>query len=188
MNAKDFFPWSVQKVLSGETVVISKLTDLPPEADIDLENFRLYGTKSDVLVPLSVGGGPVFGVLTFAVIREEREWTETVVQQFKLLAQVFANALARKQMEEQLKGRLREIENLKQRLEQENIYLKEEVKLLVEHTDIVGQHVAMKKVLAQAEQVAGTRLFGSPPGGNRNRKRTAGQGHPQHEFAERPDC
>ncbi len=156
MNAKDFFPWSEQKVLSGETVAISKLTDLPPEAEIDLENYRLYGTKSNVLVPLSVGGGPVFGVLTFAVIREEREWTERVVQQFKLLAQVFANAIARRQMDEQLKGQLLKIENLKQRLEQENIYLKEEVKLLVEHTDIVGQHVAMKKVLAQVEQVAGT--------------------------------
>ena len=155
MNAKDFFPWSEQKVLNGETVVISKMTDLPPEAEIDLENYRLYGTKSNVLVPLSVGGGPVFGVLTFAVIQEEREWTERVVQQFKLLAQVFANALARRQMEEQLKGRLLEIENLKQRLEKENIYLKEEVKLLAEHTDIVGQHVAMKKVLAQVEQVAG---------------------------------
>jgi transcriptional regulator with GAF, ATPase, and Fis domain len=77
------------------------------------------------------------------------------VQQFKLVAQIFANAIAHKNMEEKLKQRLREIENLKQRLEKENIYLKEEVKLLVEHTDIVGQHVAMKKVLAQVEQVAG---------------------------------
>jgi transcriptional regulator with GAF, ATPase, and Fis domain len=76
------------------------------------------------------------------------------VQQFKLVAQIFANAIAHKNMEERLKQRLREIENLKQRLEQENIYLKEEVKFLVEHTDIVGQHVAMKKVLAQVEQVS----------------------------------
>jgi hypothetical protein len=57
MNAKTFFPWTEQKVLGGETVTISKLTDLPPEAEIDLENYRLYGTKSNVLVPLSVGGG-----------------------------------------------------------------------------------------------------------------------------------
>ena len=59
-------------------------------------------------------------------------------------------------MEEQLKGRLREIENLKQRLEHENIYLKEEVKLLAEHSEIVGQSSIMKNVLAQAEQVAQT--------------------------------
>jgi len=155
MNAKAFFPWSEQKVLGGETVTISKLTDLPPEAEIDLENYRLYGTKSNVLVPLSVGEKPVFGLLTFAVTRKEREWTETVVQQFKILAQVFANALERKRLENQRLEHLREIEELKQRLEKENIYLKEESKLLVDHTDIVGQHVAMKKVLTQAEQVAG---------------------------------
>jgi transcriptional regulator with GAF, ATPase, and Fis domain len=62
----------------------------------------------------------------------------------------------RKQMEEQLRENLREIENLKQRLERENIYLREEVRLLVEHTEIVGQSLAMKRVLAQAEQVART--------------------------------
>jgi transcriptional regulator with GAF, ATPase, and Fis domain len=56
----------------------------------------------------------------------------------------------------QLEERFQEIENLKQRLERENIYLQEEVKLLVEHTEIVGQSIAMKKVLTQAEQVAGT--------------------------------
>jgi formate hydrogenlyase transcriptional activator len=155
MNAKTFFPWSEEKVLGGETVTISKLTDLPPEAELDLENYRLYGTKSNVLVPLTVGGGPVFGLLTFAVTRKEREWTETVVQQFKIIAQIFANALERKLSEDQRLEHLREIEELKQRLENENIYLKEEVKLLIEHTDIVGQHVAMKKVLAQAKQVAG---------------------------------
>jgi len=90
---------AAQKVLRGQTVTISKMTDLPPEADRDRENFRAYGTKSDVLVPLSVGEGPVFGMLTFAVMREERSWPETVVTGFKLIAQVFANALARKRAE-----------------------------------------------------------------------------------------
>jgi formate hydrogenlyase transcriptional activator len=163
MNAGDFFPWVTQKFLDGETVTISKMTDLPPEAGTDRESFGLYGSKSGVYVPLSVGEGSVFGLLGFAVMREERIWPETVVTGFKLIAQVFANALARKQadaerkrMEDQLRERLQEIEELKQRLEKENIYLREEVRLLVEHTDIVGQSPAMKRVLAQAEQVAKT--------------------------------
>jgi transcriptional regulator with GAF, ATPase, and Fis domain len=59
-------------------------------------------------------------------------------------------------MDEQLKERLHEIEALKQRLERENIYLLEEIKLLIEHTDIVGQSPPMKKVLSQVEQVAKT--------------------------------
>jgi len=156
MNGRDFFPWTVQKVLNGEMVTISKMTDLPPEADRDRENFRAYGSKSNVLVPLSVGEGPVFGMLGFAVTREERRWPETIVMGFKLVAQVFASALARKQMEEQLREHFNEIEVLKQRLERENIYLREEIRLLFEHTDIVGQSVAMKTVLSQAEQVAQT--------------------------------
>ena len=132
------------------------MSDLPVEAGRDRESFALYGIKSVVVVPLSVGGGPIFGLLTFSVLREERDWPETIVKGFQLVAQVFANALARKRADEQLKRHVEEIEALKQRLERENIYLREEVKLLVEHTDIVGQSVAMKKVLSQAEQVAQT--------------------------------
>jgi PAS domain S-box-containing protein len=60
----------------------------------------------------------------------------------------------RKQMEDQLCERLREIEELKKSLEDENIYLQEEVKQLSEQAEIVGQSAAMKKVLLQAEQVA----------------------------------
>jgi transcriptional regulator with GAF, ATPase, and Fis domain len=155
-NALDLFPWETQKVLAGETVIIRKMSDLPPEAERDRETHRLFRTKSNVLVPLSVGGRPIFGLLTFSVRREERDWLETVVKGFRLIAQVFANALARKRADEQLKRHVGEIEELKQRLERENIYLREEVKLLAEHADIVGQSVAMKKVLTQAEQVAQT--------------------------------
>ena len=61
-----------------------------------------------------------------------------------------------KRMENQLRDHLQEIEELKQRLETENLYLQEEVKLLVEHKEIVGQSLAMKRVLAQVEQVART--------------------------------
>ncbi|NTV43980.1 MAG: sigma 54-interacting transcriptional regulator [Syntrophobacteraceae bacterium] len=156
LNATDFFPWTVQKVLSGETVTIAKMSDLPSEAARDRDCYRLYGTKSTVIVPLSVGGGPVFGALSFAVIREERNWLETIVKGFQLLAEVFANAFARKRADEELGKHLQEIKNLEQRLEAENIYLQEEVKLLADHAEIVGQSLAMKKVLSQAEQVAPT--------------------------------
>ena len=103
MDARVFLPWTTQKVLSGETLAISKMTDLPPEAGRDRETARVYGAKSDVLVPLSVGEGPVFGMLTFAVMREERSWPETVVNGFKIIAQVFANALARKRSDQLLR-------------------------------------------------------------------------------------
>ncbi len=282
MNGRDLFPWTVSKVLTGQILTISKMTDLPAEATRDLETWQLYETKSTVLIPLSVGGGPVFGVLAFAVIREERIWTDEIVEGFQLIAQIFANALARKQaekllhennarlslatdasgvglwdmevdagnvwateknrelfylapeeeikyesffrvihpddhelvhralqealrsgdeflieyrivspdgkikwitsrgkkylrssgepdrliglsidvterkqMEELLRQRLFEIEQLKKQLEKENIYLREEIELQGLHDEIVGRSPAMKQILAKVEQVAG---------------------------------
>ena len=106
LNPMDFYPWIVPKLLSGETVAVSKMTELPAEARRDRDNFDLFGTKSAVYVPLSVGKGPVFGVLGFVVTREERDWSKRVVQQFQLVAQIFANALARKQAEKSIEERL----------------------------------------------------------------------------------
>lgn len=156
MNVKDFFPWSARKTLGGETLAISKMSDLPAKAGRDREMFDRYGTRSVVVVPLSVGGGKAFGLLTFAVMREERDWSETVVHQFKLIAQIFANALVRKGMDDRLREQLAEIQRLKLQLEQENIYLREEIELQNVHEEIVGRSKAMIGILSQVEQVART--------------------------------
>ena len=73
LNATDFYPWTVPKILSGETVAISKMTELPAEAHRDRESFDLFGTKSAVYIPLSVGKGPVFGVLGFVATRQRKD-------------------------------------------------------------------------------------------------------------------
>ncbi len=58
----------------------------------------------------------------------------------------------RKRAEEELQ----EIEQLKEKLERENVYLREEVKLLNKHAEIVGESKAIRNVLVQAEQVGPT--------------------------------
>jgi len=62
----------------------------------------------------------------------------------------------RKQMEDQLRGKLEEIEGLRHQLEKENIYLREEIELQNVHEEIVCRSRAMKVILAQVEQVART--------------------------------
>jgi formate hydrogenlyase transcriptional activator len=62
----------------------------------------------------------------------------------------------RKRMENQLRERLEEIDGLKRQLEQENIYLRDEIRLQHAHEEIVGRSAAMKQALAQVEQVART--------------------------------
>ncbi len=90
---------------AGETIVITKMTDLPVEAERDRESFRIYGAKSGCYVPLSVGQGPVFGALTFATMGSEKKWLDAELAGCMLLAQVFANALVRKKTEEILHER-----------------------------------------------------------------------------------
>ena len=49
-----------------------------------------------------------------------------------------------------------EIERLKQQLEKENLYLREEIRLEQEHKGIVGKSDAIRNVLDRVERVAGT--------------------------------
>ena len=62
----------------------------------------------------------------------------------------------RKEMENQLREQLMQIKELKQKLEKENIYLRDEANLLCMQDEIIGESEAIKKVLAQAKQVAQT--------------------------------
>jgi PAS domain S-box-containing protein len=102
LSGLDAFPWTTRKVMGGETVAIAKMGDLPPEAARDRESHRRFGARSTVVIPLTAGG-VVMGMLTFATIREEREWPEALVKRLQVIAQVFASAIARKRADRALR-------------------------------------------------------------------------------------
>lgn len=62
----------------------------------------------------------------------------------------------RKRAEETLQDALSEVERLKNRLQQENIYLQEELKTEYNFEEIVGKSESLQKVLRKVEQVAPT--------------------------------
>ena len=95
--AAEMFPWALGKISAKQIVCVSTMADLPAEAAQDRETWTYYGVKSALVFPLSAGGGPVFGSLSFDATREERDWPEPLQQRLQVIAQVFANALARKQ-------------------------------------------------------------------------------------------
>jgi len=153
--SREQMPWYLEQMIQGKPVVVNRLEDLPAEAEKERRICELKSMKSILSMPL-VSGGRTLGSCALVATRKERVWPEELVQRFRLLTEVFGNALQEKKMEEQLRQNLREIEDLKQRLDNENVYLREEIKLLGEHTEIVGQSLTLKKILAQAEQVART--------------------------------
>ncbi len=153
----DKFPWCYKKLVSsGEPFWFSRVEELPREAARDVKSCSEYGSKSSAGFPL-IAGKHIFGIVTFTSVIKERHWTEIVLSRLRLVAEIFSNALARKLAEEQLQDRLHEIERLKDQLEKDNICLLEEVKsLTLEYGEIVGSSEAMRRVLAEAGQVAPT--------------------------------
>ena len=150
------YPWTYNKLVNkSETVVFSRLDDLPPEASVDKQTWAGWGIRSCVNIPVAIGES-VSHAISINSVKCERVWPKDLLPRLQLLGEIFVNALERKRIGLELEERLQEIEDLKQRLEKENVYLHEEVKLLAEHTEIVGESLAMKKVLSQAEQVART--------------------------------
>jgi PAS domain S-box-containing protein len=154
--SRSIYPWVYERLAEKhEVVAFSRIDDLPPEANVDKQTYAEWGVRSALDIPI-ISSGSVVHVIAINSVKSERVWPEELFPRLQLLGEIFVNALERKQIRLELEKRLREIEELKQRLERENIYLQEEVRLLVEHADIVGQSVAMKKVLSRAEQVAQT--------------------------------
>jgi formate hydrogenlyase transcriptional activator len=153
--SKEQFPWYMEQLIRGNPVVINRVDDLPTEAEKERQLCLLKNMKSVLSIPL-VSAGKTLGSCALVSARGERVWPEVYIPRLRLLGEILVNAVERKQDRLQLEERFQEIENLKQRLEKENIYLQEEVKLLAEHAEIVGQSLAMKRILAQAEQVAQT--------------------------------
>ena len=103
MSGTEFFPWVQAKLMAGEIVSVPNTTEVPPEASTDRETWRRFGVKSTLAFPLSVGGGAVFGVLSFEAIRRARAFPEPLPDRLQLIAQVFANALERKRAEQKLR-------------------------------------------------------------------------------------
>jgi formate hydrogenlyase transcriptional activator len=101
--AAGLFPWALSQHISKGINCIARMADLPAEAAQDRESYLYYGIKSTLGFSLSTGGGPMFGILSFDATREERDWPEPLQVRLHLIAQVFANALARKQADQTLR-------------------------------------------------------------------------------------
>jgi formate hydrogenlyase transcriptional activator len=60
----------------------------------------------------------------------------------------------RKTIEEKLKDSFKEVEQLKNRLEEENMYLQEEIKTTLQFGEIIGQNKQLKKTMTLIKQVS----------------------------------
>jgi len=99
IDARESFPWTLDEALDGRTVRLAHIEDAPPEAKVDLETWRHFELGSVLVIPLAAGDAPIAGIVSFHTVHEGREWPDEIMQRLQLVAQVFTNALVRKQSE-----------------------------------------------------------------------------------------
>jgi transcriptional regulator with GAF, ATPase, and Fis domain len=145
------FPWGLSRIAAGEVIHYSSLDEIP--SDADRESFRSLG-ETAVILPLSVGG-QVKGAVCFASMIE-RTWVAAALHRLTVVATVFAQVVARQEREEAARTAAGEAQRLKDQLQVENVYLRQEARERLGLTRIVGQSAAVRRVLDQIQQVAST--------------------------------
>lgn len=95
------FPWWMGKMENLEAIQLSTLADLPPEASNERLVLQSVCTQSIVAVPM-VYGTTLMGYIGCSAVREEKACSQEVVARLKLLGEIFANAINRKQAESKL--------------------------------------------------------------------------------------
>jgi transcriptional regulator with GAF, ATPase, and Fis domain len=146
-------PFIESKVKTGVAISFTRLDDLP---DIEREAFRRQGLRSAAIVPVPLKSSGVWGALAFGSTNTEVVWTPALIEQLRLVAGVFGQALARKTSLEELKCALDELHRLRQRVAETSVQVRPRVTVLRASHTIESESERVRQALAQVEQVAPT--------------------------------
>lgn len=104
--AQEISPWITAKILAGESVIYTRIEEIPKEDKKFRAFAEKYGPKANVTLPLRVGD-TIIGALSFGKFRAPREWSPELLRRLRVVAQVFAGAIERKRVEAQI-GKLQQ--------------------------------------------------------------------------------
>lgn len=149
-------PWYFEQIRAGQAVALPDLPGCLPQAAKEEQDYCIAaGFQANLTIPISVGGRFSAAIASGSFTRPV-EWPEGVVQRVRIVGQILANALHRKRSEEDLIRKLEEIRQLKDQLEAETLYLREEVRSTAGFDEIVGRSPGLHKALDLVTGVAPT--------------------------------
>jgi transcriptional regulator with GAF, ATPase, and Fis domain len=141
---------------SLEPLRINDVEGLPEEFKADRSELEKHDLKSVVVVPMVVGGEAVGGMI-FGRSKQQKDWTDQEVEDLKVFAELFANFVLRLKSRRELDTALRQLQQATDRLEAENVYLRQEIELTHGFDEIIGRSEAVLRSLQLVEKVAPTK-------------------------------
>ncbi|NBD36850.1 MAG: GAF domain-containing protein, partial [Chloroflexi bacterium] len=107
----DALSWSNAIIFRGEVLHIPRVSELPPEANAEREEFESQGIQSLLATPM-IYQGETIGLLGFDAVRTEKKWTAGDIRLLRTLGAIFINALERKRADEALQESQRMLSTL----------------------------------------------------------------------------
>jgi PAS domain S-box-containing protein len=103
VNLVDVFPWAARKVLVEQVPVrVSSLADLPPEADPERPRWEALRIRSCLLLPIETGDA-IRHLIVIHTVRHQQDWPDALVTRLRVLGELFAGCLERKEMVAELR-------------------------------------------------------------------------------------
>ena len=132
----NIFPWWIEKLRRFEIIHIPRVLELPLEAIAEKKILQSQNIQSLIVVPM-ICNKYLVGYLGFDSVREEKIWPEDIILLLKIVGEILANALERKQARDNLK-------NAKDELEM----IMDSVPALIFYKDTEGRIIRANKTLA----------------------------------------
>ena len=98
-------PYIFGRVCSQKNLCVSRIEDLPQEADTDRQYLEFAGIRSFIVIPLMVGG-TLQGALSLACTRAGRKWSHEDLFQFKRVGEVLSALVDRSKQHHMLERRI----------------------------------------------------------------------------------
>ncbi|OPY85092.1 MAG: Formate hydrogenlyase transcriptional activator [Syntrophus sp. PtaU1.Bin208] len=95
-------PWAYERlVLKREVLSFAKMEEVPADAHVDKKTWEKWGIRSNLNIPIKIGG-PVDHILAINAVKQERLWPEEYVPRLRLLGEIFVNAIERSKAQKAL--------------------------------------------------------------------------------------
>ncbi len=149
------FPHVTKTLLSGKICRIPDVENMPASQRTDRDSLLAIGMRSFVALPLVVSG-EVVGTATFGRSDTGYEWSDQDVLDMRVFAELFGNFVLRLKSRRALDEAMVRLKQASERLEAENVYLRQEIETTHGFDDIIGNSSAIMHCLHLVEQVADT--------------------------------
>jgi PAS domain S-box-containing protein len=103
--------WHSSQIEHRDTVYITDISEIPPNAGPFMKDMESRECTSLIHVPIAYGG-KAFGFVGLESQQTEKTWSVDIIVLLRMVGDILANALERKQVEERLNASLREKEVL----------------------------------------------------------------------------